>query len=247
MTSVAPPVMPPLPERIARDMMCRVLAGEFAATGVLPSERIVQATYGVSRPVVREAIKMLCARGIVTPVNGVGARINHNLRATTMESLLLAFQQRAVTIADTLEVRLLVEPYVVVLAAQHARAAHIEALYADCALMRELQCHADTEAATQHYNATNVEFHVLIAEASGSPVFAILMDVLMGGVWRAEYQTNRVFDLASAEATAHAHIRIVDAIAAGDGTAAQQAMFAHIVETQQRLEAAAKLTQCIRM
>ncbi|MFN5927064.1 MAG: FadR/GntR family transcriptional regulator, partial [Roseiflexaceae bacterium] len=58
----------PLSERVAHDVLRRILAGEFAPEGMLPSERLLQATYNVSRPVVREAIKILSARGIATPV-----------------------------------------------------------------------------------------------------------------------------------------------------------------------------------
>lgn len=237
----------PLPERVAHDVLQRVLAGEFAADGVLPSERVLQATYQVSRPVVREAIKILSARGIVTAVNGVGALINRNLRAPTMESLLLAFQQRAVTIADILEARLLIEPHAVMLATQHATSAQVEALYANCATMRELPHVADGNELAQVYNSTNVEFHVLVAEASANPVFAIMMDVLMGGIWRSEHHANRVFDPAAYSHTANDHLRIVDAIAARDRSAAHHAMIEHITDTQQRLRAADKLTQPIRV
>ncbi|MEN9938808.1 MAG: Bacterial regulatory protein gntR family [Chloroflexota bacterium] len=43
-----------LPEKIAQDLMRRILADEFADISILPSERILQASYGVSRTVARD-------------------------------------------------------------------------------------------------------------------------------------------------------------------------------------------------
>lgn len=237
----------PLSERVAHDVLRRMLAGEFAPEGMLPSERLLQASYNVSRPVVREAIKILSARGIVTPVNGVGVVINQNLRASTLESLLLAFHQQAVTLADMLAVRLIIEPHVVILATTHATPAQIDAMYANCTAMRQLAIISDAPDIAQRYNSANVAFHVLIAEASHNPVFTILMDVLMGGIWRAEHHANHFFDPVVYTGTADAHQHIVDAIAARDSSAAHAAMLEHIQQTQTQLDHAQLLTHVVRL
>lgn len=236
----------PLSARVAHDVLRRILAGEFASEGMLPSERLLQATYNVSRPVVREAIKILSARGIATPVNGVGVVINQNVRASTLESLLLAFHQQSVTLADMLAVRLVIEPHVVGLATTHATPVQIDAMYANCVMMRQLASHCDATDIAQRYNSANVEFHVLIAEASHNPVFIILTDVLMGGIWQAEHHANRFFDPTAYTGTADAHQHIVDAIVARDGATAHAAMVEHIQQTRAHLEQAQLLTQIVR-
>lgn len=237
----------PLPEHVAHDVLQRILAGEFQSDGLLPSERALQTQYAVSRSVVREAIKILSARGIVTTVNGVGARINHTMRASTIESLLLAFHVHAATLDDILAARVLIEPHVVMLAAQHATPAQIQQLQANCDALFNLPPQPDTTAMAQAYNAINVEFHVGVAAASHNPVFEIVMDVLMGGIWRSEHNANRVFNPERYRVTAHEHQRIVDAIAARDGDAARHAMLVHINDTQQLLHAAGKLALRLHM
>ena len=102
-----------LPEKIAQDLMQRILKGEYDATSILPSERALQDSYGVSRTVVREALKLLAARGLVTTGGGQGAVIGKNLTAPAIDALLLAFHRAHVRLDDLLNTRMLIEPEVI--------------------------------------------------------------------------------------------------------------------------------------
>ena len=55
----------PLSVRVHRDLSERIARGEFAAGAQLPTEKELSETYGVSRAVVREAITILRADGLV--------------------------------------------------------------------------------------------------------------------------------------------------------------------------------------
>src|SRR5262245_48964212 len=118
-----------LPEKIAQDLLRRILANEFANAGVLPSERSLQDTYDVSRTVVREAIKLLAARGLVTTGSGQSAVVSTNLTAPAIDALLLAFHRSSVRLEDLLNARLMFEPDIAALAAQHATPLQIRRLH----------------------------------------------------------------------------------------------------------------------
>ena len=62
-----------LPHRVAQDLMRRIMNEEFKQGTVLPTERELQKQYQVSRPVVREAIKWLDARGVISTNTSQGA------------------------------------------------------------------------------------------------------------------------------------------------------------------------------
>src|SRR5688500_12334700 len=99
-----------LPDKIAQDLMQRILTHEFDTSSMLPSERVLQDTYGVSRTVVREALKLLAARGLVTTGTGQGAVVSKNLTAPAIDALVLAFHRSHARLEDLLTTRLLLEP-----------------------------------------------------------------------------------------------------------------------------------------
>jgi DNA-binding FadR family transcriptional regulator len=224
-----------LPEKIAQDLMQRILTGEYDDSSILPSERVLQDSYGVSRTVVREALKLLAARGLVTTGNGQGAVIGKNLTAPAIDALLLAFHRAHVRLDDLLNTRLLIEPEVAALAAQHATPLQIRRLHE---LTQSLADLADSDqpaqAASRSYDL-NAQFHTLLAQASQNPVLEILIALLVGIIWR---QLNTVDLRQPTEQharTAGLHEAIVRAVAGRDPAAARRAMIDHLVATRQGL------------
>jgi GntR family transcriptional regulator, transcriptional repressor for pyruvate dehydrogenase complex len=227
-----------LPEKIARDLMSRILANEFVAVGVLPSERSLQESYGVSRTVIREAIKLLAARGLVTVGSGQSAVVSTNLTAPAIDALLLALHRSSVRLEDLLNTRLMLEPQIAALAAQHATPLQIRRLYDLTHEMGKL-AHAEqpTRAASSSYDI-NARFHTLLAQASQNPVLEILIEVLVGIVWRQQNTVDAEQPVENHARTAAQHERIVGAVEARDPEEARRAMFEHLETTRQGLSAA---------
>jgi len=225
-----------LPEKIAQDLMQRILTGEFDDSNILPSERALQDAYGVSRTVVREALKLLAARGLVTSGTGQGAVISKNLTAPALDALLLAFHRAHVRLEDLLNARLLIEPEIAALAAQHATSLQIRRLLELSQAMASLALSDQpAQAASRSYDV-NAQFHTLLAQASQNPVLEILITILVGIIWR---QQNTV-DLGQPPElhtrTAAQHEAIVRAVAARDSAQARQAMIEHLSTTRQGLD-----------
>lgn len=237
----------PLPDQIAHDLLRRIVRGEFDHDGMLPSERQLRITYAVSRSVVREAIKWLNARGVVTTTNGVGASINRDITASTVEAMMLAFHHGDVRLRDLIDTRIILEPNIAALAAIHATQAQIASMYASCDAMDQLDISAGEEQAAINYNQVNVDFHLQISRASRNPVLTILVDLLIGVVWRHERTANQQIGLPRYRKTANEHRQIVDAIAQRDADAARTAMLMHLDLTQRLLRDHENLDQRVQI
>jgi DNA-binding FadR family transcriptional regulator len=224
-----------LPEKIAQDLMQRILTGEYDHASILPSERALQDSYGVSRTVVREALKLLAARGLVMTGSGQGAVIAKNLTAPAIDALLLAFHRAHVRLDDLLQTRLLIEPEVAAMAAQHATSLQIRRLHELTQALADLSSwDQPAQAASRSYDL-NAQFHTLLAQASQNPVLEILIALLVGIIWR---QLNTVDLGQPTEQHAHTaglHEAIVRAVAGRDPAAARLAMLDHLQATREGL------------
>ena len=70
-----PPDRKSMHARIVRDFGMRIVAGEFAPGDRLPTEAALLADYDVSRPVLREAVRVLVAKGLVLSRQRAGATV----------------------------------------------------------------------------------------------------------------------------------------------------------------------------
>jgi len=138
------------------------------------------------------------------------------------ESLTLLLQFAGSSLTDVLDARLALEPMMAGLAARRVNAEQVAELRRSIERMRE-------NAADQAlFLEENRKFHSLVAEAAGSSVLWVFTETLKsiadGGGLGVEYTPRR------REAVAAAHEKIVDALAAGDSQAAEDAMRGHLDE-----------------
>jgi DNA-binding FadR family transcriptional regulator len=221
-----------LPEKIAQDLMQRILTGEYDNASILPSERALQDSYGVSRTVVREALKLLAARGLVTTGSGQGAVIGKNLTAPALDALLLAFHRAHVRLDDLLNTRLLIEPEIAALAAQHATTLQIRRLHELTQALADLAgSDQPAQAASRSYDL-NAQFHTMLAQSSQNPVLEILIAILVGIIWRQQNTVDLRQPPERHARTAGQHEAIVRAVAARDPAAARSAMLEHLETTR---------------
>jgi GntR family transcriptional repressor for pyruvate dehydrogenase complex len=225
-----------LPEKIAQDLMERILKDEFAGTNILPSERVLQDSYGVSRTVIREALKLLAARGLITTGTGQGAIIGQNLTAPAIDALLLAFHRTQARIEDVLNTRIMIEPEIARLAAQYATPLQIRRLYDLSVAMAELAQVTQVEQAAQRSNDINAQFHTTLAQASQNPVLEILISILVGIVWRQQSTVDLERPLNQYIETAAEHREIVRAVEQRDADRAHRLMYEHLDITRKGLQ-----------
>jgi DNA-binding FadR family transcriptional regulator len=111
-----------------------ILSGRYPVGGALPPEPLLGEELGVSRTVVREAVKALGAKGLVSTGPKVGTRVLPSDRWNWFDPDVIIWQSRVGLtpefLRDLQDLRLVVEPAAVKLAAERATAEDIEKIEA---------------------------------------------------------------------------------------------------------------------
>jgi DNA-binding FadR family transcriptional regulator len=198
---------------VVRDRIAaNIQSGRIKVDEQLPSEAELARLFGVSRPVVREAIVSLNALGLTASRNGRGTFV---ARTSVKADLLLGgFLPSHVN-----EVRRCLEiPAARLAAARRTRQ--------DIVRMEELLAGIDAEDAADRRNRIDAEFHIAIATATCNPLLTKLIGDLRGSL---EDESLTVSVVRHRRAGARAeHRAILDAIAAGDADAADLAVKLHL-------------------
>lgn len=215
---------PKTSELIARDLANHIIERDLDEGTVLPNERELIEIFGVGRTTLREALRLLETRGVITIRSGPrGGPVVRRPRPSDLgEALTLILQFEGASLADVLEARVALEPTIARLAARRIT----EEQVAD--LQKSVEVMADHVEDHEVFIAENRAFHTGVAEAAGSVVMRVFVDALKtiadGAVVGVEYQPKR------RKAVAEAHQRIVDALATGDEDGAEAAMRSHLDE-----------------
>lgn len=167
-------------EQVMAQIEQRIVAGELSAGDRLPGERDLSVLLGVSRPALRESLRVLEALGIVdVRRGGEGGAVLMGTPGSGFVNLLklqLALGQFDQT--DVLETRIALETWSCREAAERATATDHAAL---AAILDEMD---DPEIETPRFNALDVAFHVRIAESTGNALCAHLMHSLRTAINR---------------------------------------------------------------
>lgn len=196
-------------------------AGEYAVGDKLPSEAALVRDYGVSRPVVREALRGLQALGMTESQSGRGTFVI-SIRAVD-NPVFGTYSAR-----DLLEVRRHVEVPAAGYAASRHSSDHLDEL-------RDLLEQMEQASDDAVWVALDSLFHIAIARASENPVFAKVIEEIREALATQSALLNKLGDRRR-EASDAEHRLIVDAIAAGSASTAQAAMEAHLDRVDQTLE-----------
>ena len=151
-------------------------SGQHLGTGLLPPpERDLAEAFGVSRTVVREAVKVLEARGVLETQTGSGLYVREPDSATVSRSLRLYLQLMDQDDIDVrlVEIRRVLEVETAALAAVRATPDERQELRRLCQEMRK---HADLPRVLAQMD---FQFHLLLAEATRNELFGVLLTPLM--------------------------------------------------------------------
>jgi GntR family transcriptional repressor for pyruvate dehydrogenase complex len=210
---------PRLSDKVADMMRQTIVSRELAPGTPLPSERELGEQFGVSRTVIREAVRALAAKGIVEVRSGSGLRVASVDEATALESLSWFIRGGGLEYPKVHEVRSTIEVEMAGLAAERRTEEQLEALR---------DCHRRFEAVIGDIGeatAIDVEFHGLIARATQNDLFS----VLLGSIGDALIEIRRdTLASGSGRDTIDAHARILDRIAVRDAEGARTAMREHL-------------------
>jgi GntR family transcriptional regulator, transcriptional repressor for pyruvate dehydrogenase complex len=158
-------------DQIAHLIQKRILTQDLEMGARLPGERQLAEELGVSRSVLREAIRMLDASGYVSIKKGPrgGIFVSQVFHKPISDSLKSLTAHGQITVDHLFDVRLKIEPFMAMEAARNATKENIKRLHE---LMADAgRCLDDAATLKQK----NIMFHILLAEASGNPVLTMFM------------------------------------------------------------------------
>lgn len=222
--------LPKAAQVLAEQIKGEIISGKYPEGAMLPPETEMALQLNVSRPTVREALRLLESEGLVSihPGPRGGPRVERPRSATVTRSLTTLFEYERVSLAELLEARRAIEPACARVAATRATPDDIAALQSSIERMR-----AGLEDDTVFWTE-NANFHVALAEAGRNTV----LNTLMVSLRELIYKFTSGLHIAPEERmeTVTEHTAIMKAIAAHNPVAAARAAEAHLASFETRLK-----------
>jgi len=196
----------------------RILNGEFATASVLPSEGELARNLGVSRNVVREAMRNLRSQGLVEVSQGKRPRVRHassEAATTTIEALL---RSSDVGFKHLIEARSALEIAIAAAAAQRINSEQLHQLTAD------VEALSKARSRTRQIEA-DLAFHRHLVEATANPVYEIMLGSISALLRDLLFTTYKQADL---QTSVQSHQHLLAALRQHNAGAASEAMRIHM-------------------
>jgi GntR family transcriptional regulator, transcriptional repressor for pyruvate dehydrogenase complex len=217
------------PQKIADELRALIVSGELSEGDSLGREPELVERFGVSRPSLREALRILEAEGFITVLRGVhgGVIVHEPDQRMTARTAAALLQARNVPLADVFDARALLEPLAV---------KTIAGLRARRAIVNELRALIDQEEATiedpEAFGVANAAFHERLVSLVGNETLSIVAEMLNEIVARAVTAVSKADDVLGSLAVRRRGIRsqerLLELLAAGDAAAAEEHWRAHM-------------------
>jgi GntR family transcriptional repressor for pyruvate dehydrogenase complex len=213
-------------EQIVQQVEESIHKGAMKPGDQLPPERELAQQFGVSRTAVREAVKALREKGLVEAYPGRGTFItdgtSYSMRQSLDRMLRVGHAEGAGFLA---EVREILEPEIVALAATRADAEDIAAMREQIGLMDQARKDPET------FIEADLDFHLTLAEAAANPIILSLIDSIVGLL---REQRMGIFQVEGGpERGQYHHKKILEAIEHKDPAGAREAMKAHLRQVRE--------------
>jgi GntR family transcriptional repressor for pyruvate dehydrogenase complex len=218
-----------LPEEIANRLLGLIREQELKPGDKLPAERDLAQQMGVSRPVLREALRALALMRVVDIRHGAGTYITSLEPELLISHLDFVFPKDSIALLKLSEARRVVEIGNVRLAAVRITADELGRLEA---LVASLRAALDTPA---RFGELDIEFHTAVGEAAENFLLSQFMSIVntLGRVSR-----ERTGGSPAVRAAAlRDHRAILAALQANDPDAAEEAMGRHLDRVEVALRA----------
>lgn len=205
------------------DLGRSIVGGVYAENSILPRDGELQQYYGVSRTVMREALKTLAAKGMVQPKAKIGTRVLSRQSWNLFDPDILQWHAEvgavdAKFLFSLSEMRLALEPEAAALAALRRTDDQVVEIYTWVDKMGE------PTVSGQDFVDYDLRFHVTVAEASQNPFMrsiSALIEVALAATFRV---SSPIPNTKQHKLTVQRHRAIAEAIEMGNSEAARQAM-----------------------
>ncbi|MXP13157.1 FCD domain-containing protein [Altererythrobacter confluentis] len=224
--------IPKTAEVVADTIRRKIVQGELPEGSALPSEPQMAEEFGVSRPTLREAFRILEAERLILLTRGSrsGAIVSLPQIEGVSRHASYLLQAREVSVADIYEARLAIEPYIVRKLAQKPTKKAVATLRAEADRLSDLN-----ESGRDREVVVGVaEFHRVLVEVGGNDTLHFMTQMLQDVM--EQYQLSHLRDDPSGRDTTSrigikSFYKLIDLIEAGDPDAAQRHWQLHLVNS----------------
>lgn len=207
---------------VVRELGLGIVSGRYVEGGILPGDAELMQHFGVSRTVLREALKTLAGKGLIVAKARIGTRVRPRSDWNLFDADVLIWHARNGFDDDFLsylgEMRMALEPEAAALAAQRRTPLQLEHLYN---WVEKMGVDGVSPAA---FVDADLHFHLAVAEAAANPFLrsiSTLIEVALVALLRI---SSPVDDPARLVTSVADHRAIADAIARRDPATARSAM-----------------------
>lgn len=221
---------------VAENIRRKIILGDFRDGDFLPNEAQLLTQYRVSRPVLREAIRILQSESLLTIRRGSkgGARVNAPRPEPVARQAGGLLQYGHTTVFDVFRARAIIEPPAVRLLVENASPLTIQRL------REALEQEANAISDPRKWGRTHAEFHTLVVELSGSNTLALFAHIMAEittahtqAVWK--HATDDAQKRADAELAHRVHRKLVRLAEDGKSGDAELLWRRHLEETTQKM------------
>lgn len=216
-------------EQVSQRLSEEIANGRLQSGDALPSERQLARIFKVSIPVIRESIRILSAKGLVSVRHGVGTFVNSHECWNSAEPLSLLMRREQSTLLCVHEVRAKLETEIAELAALRATEEQLTPVADALARMA-----STVHSPTIHCSA-DLDFHLALARATGNPMFAVvlqpIMTLILSGMLRGSTLPEAI------ERGVREHGAIYECVCRHDPGGARAAMVVHMQTSHDELVA----------
>jgi DNA-binding FadR family transcriptional regulator len=211
-------------EHVAQQLLERIIAAKLKPGVSFATEAELLSQFNVSRPTLRESLKLLESQGVLELRPGPGGGIIVREPSTDLlaHGLSVFLRLHEVPFSTVIKAREVIEPALAYEAAVNGSDEEFEELEASIARMKALNAQNDQEAFLEE----NRVFHSVIARASGNKVLEIFWETI-SILAHGEHHGIR-YSVGNQAHVIKAHQRILDACRRRNGDAAAAAMETHV-------------------
>jgi GntR family transcriptional regulator, transcriptional repressor for pyruvate dehydrogenase complex len=211
------------PQLIADELRSLIVSGQLSEGEWLGKEPDLVKRFAVSRPSLREALRILETEGLITVVRGLrgGVVVHQPDERMTARTAALVLRSRNVSLADVFEARSLLEPVAArEIASKRGRRSIVTELGA--LIDEQEEALEDPEA----FGVANAKFHERLVSLAGNQTFSIVAEMLNEIVARAVTAVSSADDVAGSLSTRKRGIRsqrrLLELLETGDAPAAEK-------------------------
>ncbi len=225
---------PKASDLVAAQLRRLVLNGDLADGDQLPPETQLTLRFGVSRPTVREAFRILETEGLITVSRGsrTGARVHAPRIETAARYAGFALRKAGATLGETYAAQLAIEPFAVRLLAERRTPEVMAELEAELVALQQL----NHPSRTAERSIALARYHLLLVSLTGNRTL-ILMAQMLANILETHQARHRPPAKALARGMPEAKFRelgsrsigkLLDFIRAGDSAGAEAHWRVHL-------------------